>query len=371
LEGVKDLERKLLKDIRNNCDMNSDDLQNKHAQEVHGELAKHNIIPEDSKLISYKQLQGGADTKIFEIIFHDLTTKYIQRVFRSGASNKAAEFEYSVQKILYENGIKAPKPFLLKPTPNSRERPYFIMEKIEGTPFEQVLDNNPEQFSQLIYKFLQELHKIHTIDQKLFPQIPSPDFQKNPFAPIDQILKHRRLIIEKYPEELNELKPVFEWLENNKTNNPCKKAVVIHGDYHQANIIVQENQEYRILDWTGININDFRMDLGFSAVTIGCFPKYEKIVGSKKKLTQMIVNTYEQISGSKVENLPYFMILTNTYNLLRLYSIINNPTITNENEQSKNFFKVISEYPLYLAELVKETSNIRLNQIEEYFELKD
>jgi len=190
--------------------MNSDNLQNKHAQEVQEELVKHHVIPEDSRLNSYKQLQGGADTTIFEISFQDQSTKYIQRVFRQGASNKAADFEFSVQKTLYENGISVPKTFLMKPTPNSRERPYFIMEKIEGTPFEQVLDNNPEQFGQLIYKFLQELHKIHTIDPKLFLQFQSPDIQKNPYAPIDRVLTHSKLMIEKFPEELKEFKPVIE-----------------------------------------------------------------------------------------------------------------------------------------------------------------
>lgn len=63
------------------------------------------------------------------------------------------------------------------------------------------------------------------------------------------------------------------------------------------------------------------------------------------------------------------MILTNTYNFLRFYSIINNLTITNENEQTVNFFKTIIEYPLFLVELVKETCNIDLHQIKDYFEV--
>jgi len=144
--------------------------------------------------------------------------------------------------------------------------------------------------------------------------------------------------------------------------------VVIHGDYHQSNVIVQDNQDFRILDWSGIAIGDFRTDLGFTSVTISAFSLYEQIFGSKKKLVQMITNTYEQISGRKVENLSYFMILANSFSLLRLYSIINNPRITNENNQSKHFFKSINEYCLYLAELVSETCKTELHQIRDYFE---
>lgn len=38
---------------------------------------------------------------------------------------------------------------------------------------------------------------------------------------------------------------------------------------------------------------------------------------------------------------------------------------------TRNFFKSVRSYPLYLVEVIKETCNIELNQIEEYFELKD
>ncbi|MHA1552424.1 MAG: phosphotransferase family protein [Candidatus Heimdallarchaeaceae archaeon] len=342
--------------------MNADNIEsNKHALEVQEELKKLNIIPDNSKLNNYRQLQGGADTAIFEISFKNHSKKYIQRIFRPKVSYEEAEFEYSVQKTLFENGINVPKTYLMKLTPNTRERSYFIMEKIEGTRLDQVFDRNPEQLMQLIEKLLQELHKIHTIDPKLLPQILLPDIQKNPFAIIDQILKRRKSVIERFPKELNELKPVIDWLEDNKTNNPCKKLVVIHGDYHPLNIIVQEDQKFQILDWTGVHISDFRMDLGFPVVAISGL--------AKMNLAPMIANTYEQISGSKVENLPYFMILANTYNLIRFYSGINNPAITDETEDTMNLFKSFKGYPLFLVDLVKETCNIDLRQIKDYFDV--
>ena len=158
------------------------------------------------------------------------------------------------------------------------------------------------------------------------------------------------------------MKPVIDWLENNKTNNPCRKLVVIHGDYHPLNIIVQEDLKYQILDWTGAHISDFRMDLGFTTVVISS--------GVRKNLAPMIVSAYEQISGSKVENLSYFMILANTFNLIRFYSGINNPTITNETEDTMNFFKSVKEYPMLLVELVKKTCNIDLRQIKDYFNVE-
>ena len=338
-------------------------MQNEPALEVQEELTKHNIIPEDSILSNYRQLQGGADTTIFEISFKNHSKKFVQRIYRPGSSEKHVEFEYNVQKTLFENNVSVPETYLIKLTPNALERPYFVMEKIEGTSLAEIFGNNPDQFEQLLYKYLQELHKIHSVDPSLFSQHTLYDIQKIPYAPIDACLTRRRTFFDKYPDDLQELRPVIDWLEKHKQNNPCEKLVVVHGDYHGQNIIVQENQDFKILDWSNADISDFRRDLGFATVATG------SMVG--EDLAPMIAGVYEEISGIKVENLNYFMILDNLFNMIRFYSGINNPRITNENEDTMNFFKSVRSYPLYLVEVIKETCNIELNQIEEYFELKD
>lgn len=363
LEGIFVFERKFINKLRIFFNVNSDTMQNEPALEVQEELTKHNIIPEDSILSNYRQLQGGADTTIFEISFKNHSKKFVQRIYRPGSSEKHVEFEYNVQKTLFENNVSVPETYLIKLTPNALERPYFVMEKIEGTSLAEIFGNNPDQFEQLLYKYLQELHKIHSVDPSLFSQHTLYDIQKIPYAPIDACLTRRRTFFDKYPDDLQELRPVIDWLEKHKQNNPCEKLVVVHGDYHGQNIIVQENQDFKILDWSNADISDFRRDLGFATVATG------SMVG--EDLAPMIAGVYEEISEIKVENLNYFMILDNLFNMIRFYSGINNPRITNENEDTMNFFKSVRSYPLYLVEVIKETCNIELNQIEEYFELKD
>ncbi len=127
---------------------------NDHALEVLEELKKKDVISDDSKIKSYEQLQGGADTTMFEISIINQPRRYIQRIFRSLASNKIAEYEYNVQKTLFENNVNVPETYLIKLTPNSRERPYFVMEKIEGTRLDQVFYRNPEKLEQLIEMLL-------------------------------------------------------------------------------------------------------------------------------------------------------------------------------------------------------------------------
>ncbi|MGY5872586.1 MAG: aminoglycoside phosphotransferase family protein [Candidatus Thorarchaeota archaeon] len=332
---------------------------NKHAGELQEELSKRGIIPDNSIIDIYSQVHGGADNTIFEIGFQNHHRRYIQRIYRPNIAKESAEFEYTIQKTLFENGISVPEPFLLKFTPNTLDRMYFVMQKIEGQGLNVVMKSNPQQIAKLIERFLYELHQIHSIDPNLFPQIPRLDIETNPYAVIDQTLRGTKAALEKYPKDLVELGFLVDWLEEKKTDNPCRELVVIHGDYHPYNTIVDENNQLQILDWTGVNISDFRRDLGFATTVLSS--------GIGKNHASDFARFYGGLSEKKVENLEYFMVLSSVWNILRWYSGINNPSITNESNDTMNFFKSVREYPLLMVELVRKESGIDLKQIEQYF----
>jgi len=345
--------------------------QQDHALEVQQELMTLGVITTDSQLISYDQIIcGGSDCHIYELCFEKPIIKFIQKVFTGNEDNPWAEFEYSNLKILYENNINVPQPYFLKLTPNTRDRPYLVMEKVDGPRLIDEKEAYPELYEHLTRKLVQELYKIHTLDPQLFPKILLPNIQENPFAPIERKLERSKKYLGKYPEELKELIPVHEWLEKNKTNYPCEKLAVVHGDYHSFNILVTEDKDFKILDWNDVVIGDFRMDVAYTATTESYTSKTQSSEDRMKRANQ-IVGIYEKISKNKVEGLHYFMILSSTFNRIRLYSMINNPDITGENEETVNFFKSVKDYFLFLADLVKETCNIELNQIKEYFDLKE
>ena len=124
----------------------SDVQSNRHAVELRDDLASEGIIPEDSEITFYEQLHGGADTTIFEIGFRDVSNTYVQRIFRPMVSDAGAEFEYSVQKTLHENGINVPKTYFIKYAPNTYDRPYFVMDKIEGITITEAFQRNPDRY---------------------------------------------------------------------------------------------------------------------------------------------------------------------------------------------------------------------------------
>lgn len=133
--------------------MNSDNLPlNEHVLELQEELIELSLIPVDSKLVSFDQIiGGGSDTLIFELCFEKPSIKFIQKVFRD---NQFAEFEYENHKLLFENKINVFQPYFLKLTPNSRDKPYFVMEKVEGPRVVDVKEIKPKQYEMLT----QQLH---------------------------------------------------------------------------------------------------------------------------------------------------------------------------------------------------------------------
>jgi len=330
-----------------------------HAIELQNDLVEKKIIPPHSKIEFYQQLLGGADTTIFEIGFENYPTHYIQRILRPSTPKAAADFEFMNQKTLFENGVNVPETYLIRHPPNTYDRTYYVMKKIKGRGLNELLLEHPEQFAKLTDQFIFEMTKIHSMDPSLLPHLHRVDIKKNPFALIDQALAGVKSRIERYPSDLEELSLVVNWLERNKTKNPSDELVVIHGDYHPYNIIVDDSGIFHILDWTGINLSDFRSDLAFATGVMSA--------GIGRNLASLFASKYKAFTGKDVKNLNYFMVLSNVWNLLRLYSALNNPAINNEGEETLAFFKTIREYPLLLVELVQDECEIQLKQIKQYF----
>jgi len=180
-----------------------------HALEVQQELIKLNEISTESSFVGSNQIMtGGSACILFELCFENPSRKFIQKIFRFKTSIEAAKNEYNNLKALFESDLNVPQPYFLKLIPNTRNLPYYVMEKIEGLRLADVKAKHPDKYEQLIEKLLKEMQKIHNLNPQLFPEIPFANIQENPFAPIDKKLTICKIYLERYPEELIEFKPV-------------------------------------------------------------------------------------------------------------------------------------------------------------------
>jgi aminoglycoside phosphotransferase (APT) family kinase protein len=322
-------------------------------QEIINELVSNKPDRIKFKIDDFQKLQG-ADTETFgfNLLRKNERTSLILRVYRE--TTDRAEDEFKTLQKLHSASLSVPKPYTWKKHSREFSRSYLIMEKIPGliaTDHFWQLNTEKEKFK-LISQFIQELVNLHKINWKShFSNVGKPDIENNPYTFVEQVINFPKEMISKY--NVTELKPLIEWLEENKEKT--EDLVLLHGDYHMNNVIATPEGKLVIIDWADIKVGDYRLDLGFAIVTMS---------SAGEDLSLNFISLYEKFSKNKVKNIEYFMILSNLYNLLRCYSALTNPEITNENEITKNMFiNVLRSYTQYVVDLVKKITGIELKAL--------
>jgi aminoglycoside 3'-phosphotransferase-2 len=293
----------------------------------------------------------GADTETFGFRFVT-DEKYLNLILRLYRRiTDRAEREFTTISSLNDAGLSVPIAYFWRKKSKTVDRSYLIMEKIPGMILSDYLLQKMAEVDYIEYfrLFIQEMVNIHNVDWKnMFPQVKSQDLNENPYFYVNKVIKFPQEMINKY--NISDLKPIIEWLEQNKEKS--EYVSMLHGDFHFNNVILTPEKKLVVIDWADIRLGDFRHDLAFSIVATSS-------VGIE--VSDIFANLYETFSGRKVRNIEYFMILSMLHNLLRCYSAITNPQITNENETTKNMFLITyKNYTQHLVKIVHDITGLEL-----------
>jgi aminoglycoside phosphotransferase (APT) family kinase protein len=233
----------------------------------------------------------------------------------------------------------------------------MIMERVQGEILADYLFEKVtiEERKPIMTRFIKEMVSLHMLEwRSLFPRTDRAhrDISSNPYFFVERVLQRPKAMINKY--HIDELRPLIDWLDTDKQK--CEIPVLLHGDYHMNNIILTPKGDLVVIDWADIKVGDYRYDLGFSIVTTS---------SAGSDVTETFTKLYESLSGKQVKNISYFMVLSSLGNILRCYSAIINPEITNENETTKNMFLVeYYNYTKYLVTMVERSTGIHLTTIQ-------
>jgi len=298
----------------------------------------------NSRLSRIKQILGGADTTIygFDLISDSKTLPLIVRIYRSAFSHSARR-EFKILQILQAEGISVPEPYLFKEKSEATGRTYLVMERIEGSLLsdELELSKSTPRFDQLLGTSIRNLVAIHSLNwTESFSFLDHFNIAEKPEEYFNTKLSRvKRIIIE---HGIDALIPVFDWMEVNQVEqvNPS----LVHGDYHGMNILIRGETDFVTIDWSNARIGDFRSDIGFTVLALNSMGV---------DLTKHVVSLYESITGLKVKDLDYFIVLSAFWNLLRIYSCLFDHSIMGENEETTNLFK--NEYRGYTLATIKAT----------------
>ena len=220
------------------------------------------------------------------------------------APHKAAR-EFNGMRKLYELGFPVPEVLMLELDDSTFGKPFIIMEKIEGRSMLSVIDKSPDEKKQeLIASFFKMFVDLHALDWRPFVSDPSIYETGGPYRFINNWLSRWRGHIDHFQRD--EFAPVLDWLEARYSDVPCDRLSVIHFDYHPNNVLMRDDGRAFIIDWTCMEVADFRLDLAWT------------IVLADSELRELILSEYERVACRRIEQIEYFEVAAC---LRRLFSI--------------------------------------------------
>ncbi|MCY3411954.1 MAG: aminoglycoside phosphotransferase family protein [Candidatus Heimdallarchaeota archaeon] len=298
------------------------------------EFAKDNVH-------NITKIEGGADNIIISLDVDDIPL--ILRVFRSPGSKRAEE-EYTILSHLYNAGIPCPQPYFFENT--NEDFSYVAMERINGRPmFAAGADNEIETVDQ----YYDAMVALHSFDYTMIEVLE----KKNSRESVMDIINSSKTRIEKF--QIEELKPLIEFLESRINNLAYGDPVLLHGDFHGANVMIDDDRLV-LIDWSNVNIGDYRIDLAFSAFAFFALEAFPVEKSS---------SIYQDKSGNLVQDMDYFLILSNLHNFIRIYSCAVDYTITGEDESTKKvFFEFVRPYTSQLLTLITRLTGLSFPNIE-------
>jgi len=265
---------------------------------------------EDIRISEVNQMVLGISHKMysFHLEYVERTKRHSENlILRMGNDEEALSKEYRALEKLHSTSVPVPKVYDMgKDMLGSF---FIIMEKVEGQTMgeEGVLAGMTESEKVEVWQqFAKILEDIHMLDWEragfgfLNPPIGEYGF-------IDQALSPARE--GEGPEflESHGLTPVLDWLNEHKP--PSDYYVLLHGDYHPNNVLVQNGDIVAVIDWEGVSIGDAAHD-------VAQLPLFLKTVNITNQLLCNMMDTflehYQTRTESELRNLDYYQILKAT-----------------------------------------------------------
>ena len=171
-------------------------------------------------------------------------TNWVWRIYSGAGSQAKATEEFNSMKKLLAAGYPVPHVFLLETEHSPVDRPFVIMEYIQGEVMWDLLDRVPvHRQAQLLDQFCRLFVQLHNLDWKQFDDSLPDD---EPFLFIDRWLNEARGVLQNYPEV--DGSPFLEWVAARRELLACEHPSPAHQDFHPGNILVKADGSATVID---------------------------------------------------------------------------------------------------------------------------
>jgi len=270
---------------------------------------------ENTRIADFTKISDGWENEVYSF-----TVEYgeagetrhedlILRIYPGDGAPRKATREFDGMKKLHELGFPVPEVLVLEMDDSPFSNPFVIMEKINGRLMGLVIDESrDEKRQELITLFCRMFVDLHALEWRPFAPDPSVYETGDPYTFIEHSLSEAQEHIDRF--QRNEFAPVLDWLEERYLDVPCERLSVVHLDYHPYNILMRDDGRAFVIDWTNIQVGDFRIDLAWTILLTSTYGNPEA--------REIGLSEYERIAGRRIEQIEYFEVAAS---LRRLFSI--------------------------------------------------
>jgi len=267
------------------------------------------------KIPNFARISDGWENEVYSFtVEHGKPTErtsnhLILRIYPGEFASRKTKREFDGMEKLHQLGFPVPEVLMLGLDDFPFEKPFVIMEKIDGRSMGSAIDEaDDEKRQELITLFCSIFVDLHALDWRAFASDPSVYETEDPNAFVNRWISWAQERIDRHQK--GEFQPVLDWLRERSSDILCKRLSVIHFDYHPYNVLLQNDGRAFVIDWTNIDIADFRLDLAWTILLTSTYGNPEA--------REIILREYERIAGHRIEQMEFFEVAAV---LRRLYSI--------------------------------------------------
>ncbi|MBD3182413.1 phosphotransferase [Candidatus Poribacteria bacterium] len=324
-------------------------------------LKSHSCPWDNVDLAEISRISDGWENEVYSFIIRKEGWGRLDLILRIYPGNNAvqkASREFIGMKKLYEKDFPVPEVFVLETGDQFFGQPFVIMEKINGRLLgEMAKESDDKKTLELIKLCCGLFVKLHRLDWRPFADKIVSKWHHKPYPVADHLIKIAEEHIERY--QRYEFLPVIKWLKDKAGSVKCNRLSVIHLDYHPQNIMIRkDDKNIFVIDWTNINVSDYRYDLAWTLLLIGTY--------DDQQVREIVFNEYRNISGENIENMDFFDVMAC---FRRLFSISVSIFSGSENmgmrPEAVELMKRNVGHIEKVYKLLQERTNISIPSIEE------
>jgi len=256
----------------------------------------------ESDVFSFNVEWGPAGTRKRE----DLILRFYPGT--DAVEKSAAEFRSLT--ILLQAGYPVPRIDCLENENSPFGKPFLIMERIPGGPlWTPLFHASPPEQQKMLELFCNLFVRLHSLEWRPFVPNAAEFEPEGPHAIIDRQINRWQQFIERMP--LPGFQAGWQWLVDHRHDVISRRASLVHWDFHPHNILLTEDQEAFVIDWTGLDLTDYRFDLAWTLLLILSY--------KGKDWRDRVLREYERQAGQPVDGLEYFDAIAS---FRRLFSVV-------------------------------------------------